>query len=199
MSPTGEGSVESAKRRGRGRSRKLDAEIARAALDILVKCGTSGFSIERVAREVGCSKSSIYRRHRTKQDLILEATIYLLTPGNPPIGAHGMLAWLIESRVGQLRQPAYLVAAAMLMDEAARGTELGRRYVAEVFNPLRQSRIDIARRGIASGELRPDADLDLLLDAISGTLLFRTGHLSELDESLPSRLAVLLADGVGIK
>jgi AcrR family transcriptional regulator len=197
MNAAKSGSVELKERRGRGRSRKLDAGIARAALKVLVQRGTSGFSMERVAREAGCSKSSIYRRHGTRENLILEATVYLLTPGDPPIGAHGILAWLIESRVEQLSHPAYVVAAAMLMDEAARGTELGKRYVAEVFEPLRRARTAIAQRAIASGEFRPDADLDLLLDAISGTLLFRAGHRPEPDAALPERLEALFASGVG--
>lgn len=197
MSPAEGEAIIPTERRGRGRSKKLDAAIAAATLKVLVQRGISGFSIEGVAREVGCSKTSIYRRYGTRENLILEAAIYLLTPGDPPIGAHGMLAWLIESRITQLSHPAYVAAAAMLMDEATRGTELGKRYIAEVFEPLRRKRIAIAKRAIAAGELRPDADLNLLLDAISGTLLFRTGHRAEADAQLPERLAAFFANGVG--
>lgn len=197
MSAAAQAPTEPAARRGRGRSKKLDAGIARATLKVLVQRGTSEFSMERVAREAGCSKSSIYRRYGTKENLILEAATYLLTPGDPPIGAHGILAWLINSRVEQLSHPAYVIAAGMLMDEAARGTELGRRYLAEVYEPLRRARIAVAQRAVACGDFRPDADLDLLLDAISGTLLFRFGHRLEPDADLLGRLEAFLAGGVG--
>ncbi|HEX7491973.1 MAG TPA: TetR/AcrR family transcriptional regulator [Candidatus Limnocylindrales bacterium] len=199
MSPADGVSVEPARHRGRGRSKRLDVGIAQAALKVLVQRGTAGFSVVQVAREVGCSKSSIYRRHGTRENLILDAANCLLNPGSPPIGVSGTLGWLIDSRVEQLSNPAYVVASAMLIDEAARGTELGLRYVAEVFEPLRRARIAVAQRAKVSGEFRPDADLDLLLDAISGTLLFRAGHRIEFDAQLSERLVALFAIGVEVR
>jgi AcrR family transcriptional regulator len=135
---------------GRGRSKKLDAAIARATLAVLVRAGPSGFSIEAVAREVGCSKSSIYRRYPTRESLILQAAIDLLGPSDPPPSDTGLLDWLVQNRVNQLAQPAFVLAATMLMDEAARGTDLGTRY-----RPRSSTRCERRERGSPSARSLP--------------------------------------------
>jgi hypothetical protein len=83
------------------------------------------------------------------------------------------------------------------MDEAVRRTELGRRYLDEVFGPIRRERTDHLERAIASGEIRADVDASLIQDMIAGTLLFRAVHHPEPEADLAQRITSILRDGVG--
>ncbi len=159
--------------RRRGPSKKLDAAIAEATLRLLGRAGPGGVSIEAVAREVGCSRSSIYRRHSSKESLILEATVDRLGPRDAGARTGRLLESVIRNRLASLREPAFVLAWTVLMDETVRGTDLGRRYFEEAFGPLRLERAEFLARAVAGGEIRPDVDIDLLLDIVTGTLLFQ--------------------------
>ena len=183
--------------RRRGPSRKLDAAIAEATLRLLGRFGPAGVSIEAVAREAGCSRSSIYRRHSSREGLILEATLVRFGPGESGAEGGGSLEAVVESRAASFRESGFVLALTILMDERIRGTEFGRRYFEEAFLPIRKERTEFLSRAVASGEVRPEADIDLLLDAVSGTLLFRVAHHPEFEPDLPERLTSLLLNGVG--
>lgn len=183
--------------RRRGRSRKLDAAIAEATLRLLGRFGPAGVSIEAVAREAGCSRSSIYRRHSSREGLILEATLVRFGPGQSRAVDGGSLEAVVETRAASFQESAFVLALTVLMDERIRGTELGGRYFEEAYLPIRQERAEFLLQAVANGEIRPEADIDLLLDAISGTLLFRMAHRPEFEPDLPDRLTSLLLNGVG--
>lgn len=185
------------RRNGRGRSAKLDAAIAEATLRLLSRVGPAGLAIEGVARDVGCSKSSIYRRYGSKEGLILAASLSLLAGrAAVPVGGRQLEA-LTKDRAHSFRESAFVLAVLALMDEAIRGTDLGGRYLDEVFLPIRQERAEWIRNAIASGEIRPDTDIDLLLDVISGTLLFRSAHRVDAEDDVAERLTAMLLEGVG--
>jgi hypothetical protein len=89
-----------------------------------------------------------------------------------------------------------VLAWTVLMDETIRGTDLGERYFDEAFGPLRLERAEFLSRAVANGEIRPDIDIDLLLDMVTGTLLFRAVHHPTAEDDLPERLMDILARGV---
>jgi AcrR family transcriptional regulator len=182
--------------RRRGPSRKLDAAIAEATLRLLGSAGPGGVSIDAVAREVGCSRSSIYRRYPSKESLILAATVERFGPRDSGAQDGRQLESVIRNRAASLREPAFVLAWTVLMDETIRGTDLGKRYFAEAFGPLRLERAEFLSRAVANGEIRPDVDLDLLLDIVTGTLLFRAVHHPKLETDLPEKLMAILAGGV---
>jgi AcrR family transcriptional regulator len=182
--------------RRRGRSKKLDAAIAEATLRLLGHAGPGGVSIDAVAREVGCSRASIYRRYASKEGMILGATRERLGPRVSGTKGGRLLESVIRSRAASLREPAMVLAWTVLMDETVRGTDLGRRYSEEAFGPLRVERAEFLSRAVAGGEIRPDVDIDLLLDIVTGTLLFRAVHHPGAEADLPERLTAILAGGV---
>jgi AcrR family transcriptional regulator len=182
--------------RRRGPSKKLDAAIAETTLRLLGSVGPGGVSIDAVAREVGCSRSSIYRRYTSKESLILAATIDRFGPRDSGAQDGRLLESVIRSRAASLRDPAFVLAWTVLMDETIRGTDLGRRYYEEAFGPLRLERAEFLSRAVANGEIRPDVDIDLLLDIVTGTLLFRAVHHPKTEADLPKRLMAILAGGV---
>jgi AcrR family transcriptional regulator len=185
-------------RRRRGPSRKLDAAITAATLRLLAQSGPSGVTIDAVARAVGCSRSSIYRRHASKEGLILEAALSGFgSPRAPEDGS--LLEWVTRSRATSFGEPAFVLALTVLMDEALRGTDLGRRYLEEVFGPVRLERTGFLAQAIANREIRSDTDIDLILDIVTGALLFRAAHHPEPEDDLPERLTSILLHGVGAR
>lgn len=180
-------------RRGRGPSRTLDASIAQATVRLVGRVGPARVSIEGVAREAGCSKSSIYRRGLSREDLILEsiATVWLVDeePEHP-------FEAIVKTRARSFGDQAYALAVLMLMDEAVRGTDLGRRYLPEAFGPLRQGRAELLATAVTRGEVRADVDGDLLLDVVAGALLFRRAHHQGPETDLADRLVALLYEGI---
>jgi AcrR family transcriptional regulator len=185
----------SARATTRGRSKKLDAAIAEATLRLLGTVGPGQVSIDAVAREVGCSRSSIYRRYPTKESLIMAAArTQFASPGTPAEG--DLLEWAIRSRESSFRDMPAVLAVTFLMDRALRGTDLGALYLKEVFGAARLERAGLLSEAISRGELRPDVDADLLLDVITGALLFRVAHHPEAEPDLAEKLIRMLACGV---
>jgi AcrR family transcriptional regulator len=71
-------------RRGRPRSAASEQAILQAALDTLAEGqGPATISIAAIARRAGAGKDTIYRRWRTKEDLLIEALT--TSVGNPEI------------------------------------------------------------------------------------------------------------------
>lgn len=58
---------------GRPRSLEADEAIYDATVDILNEMGYGGVSIEAIAAAAGVAKTTIYRRHKTKEDLVVAA------------------------------------------------------------------------------------------------------------------------------
>jgi AcrR family transcriptional regulator len=185
------------RRKGRrGPSKKLDAAITEATRRLLRSVGPAGVTFEGVAREVGCSKASLYRRHSSKESMILAATMDLFaTPPSEPLDGR-VLHEVIASRAKTLMEPGSVPVLTMMMNEAIASTEFGRSYLEVVYEPIRTRRGELLEAAAAKGQIRRDADIDLLLDVISGTLLFRRAHHQEYEPDLPGRLTALLLDGL---
>lgn len=181
---------------GRGRSKPLDDAIAASAIRLLGQLGPDRFSIEAVARDVGCSKASIYRRYGSKMPLIAEAARSILGP-TIEFDGHSMLESTISARAETLAQPATLTAVLALMEAAARKSEVTQDVVDSALSKIRQSSTEALDAAMASGEIGPDADIPLLLDVISGTLILRTSIYGPEGSELIQRLATMLLNGVG--
>jgi AcrR family transcriptional regulator len=60
-------------RTGRPRDQGIDAALLKATIAVLEESGYSGLTLEKVAREAGTTKPSIYRRWPTRQRLVVAA------------------------------------------------------------------------------------------------------------------------------
>jgi AcrR family transcriptional regulator len=180
---------------GRQRSPALDEGIIRAATKVLAELGPAEFTLEAVAREVGCAKSSIYRRYGSRTALIVEVGRRLFDETVPEESAN-LLADVIQIRARSLSRPVATTVLMCLMAEAATGGEIGRVFVDSIFAPIRVNRMEVLTRAIEHGEIQADTDLELLLDVISGTLSFRAAIRGEVEADLADRLLEMLLRGV---
>ncbi len=163
---------------GRKRDPRTDVAAVEAVLDLVSKGATlTGLSLVTIAEHAGVSRNSLYRRWKTKDDLYLDVLDAINRPlpdfdgptARADLTAH--LAILIERTLDQ-RASSMLRA---LLAEAGAFPELRRRYFAEIVAPRREVMYAILRRGIASGEIRPDVDVAFVNEILVGPILARMG------------------------
>ena len=175
---TGTAEAEVARRPGRPRSERADQAIIDAALSLFAESGPEGLCIERVAARAGVGKATIYRRWPGKEDLLLAAVAALKAPMPELAGrsAREDLVTLLGSMCQETTDPRRARQFALLLGEGAKYPRLMARYVETVLEPRREVIRTVLRRGIASGELRPDLDIDAALFMLIGAVVARRGH-----------------------
>jgi AcrR family transcriptional regulator len=160
------------------RGLEVTKRVLEATLVELGRAGLARLSLPRVAELAGINKTSLYRRWPTKQALV-KAALMLAVPGGadgePP--DHGSLAQDLVALVGAL--------AAFLTSPAGMGlfravladgdSAQARRLANSMWNEsARKAPRLVVERAIERGELRPDADPELLLYTLAGAVLHRT-------------------------
>jgi len=175
VSEQAEAAQDAARAPGRPRSAASHAAILRATLELLAEKGMGGMSMDSVAARAGVSKATIYRRWKSKEELIealLETLMGLINTVDSGDPRADMLA---AGRVAQ--EPA---AAAMiglipaLVGEAATNPEFGEVFRAKLVEPRRAQIRSYYERAVANGEFRDDADLEFLTDVTFGTIIMRS-------------------------
>jgi AcrR family transcriptional regulator len=184
---------------GRPRDARADRAILEATLELIAELGVHEFRTEDVAARAGVGKGAIYRRYRSKDELVTEAVAALVSDEIPIPDTGSTRADLLElmresvelyrgSLAGRL-MPQLVGAMAQKPDLAG--------AVRERFLAGRRAALsDVLRHGIERGDLRPDLDLELALDVLGGPLFFRlliTG--GPIDEHLAESVADLILRG----
>ena len=154
---------------GRPRNAQADEAILDAVLAMLA-AGQSfaAISIEAVAAKAGVGKATIYRRWPNKEALLVDAVAAMKGPLPEPAGrsVRDDLVMLVQAnRTGRAKR--YGAVTACLVPELLRDPDLLRMYQ-RVVEPRRDVMRQVLRRGVATGELRADLDVELTLLMISG-------------------------------
>ncbi len=195
--------AEEAPARGRGRPRSAAAAqaILDATLRMLGTHGVAGLTIEGVAAEAGVGKTTIYRRWPTKTDLILAAISDLVPRGDPPNTGTmaGDMAALAETQRKRLAGSGLAGIVPRVLAESMSDPELHQHFVERVVNPFRDLLRLFIERGIERGELRPDLEVEALVDLLHAmpvyNILMSRGDPAAL-EKVPSAYMPLLAPGI---
>ena len=182
-----------------GRTRRPDdraAAIARAALDLFVSKGFAATRLEEVARAAGVSKGLPYLYFRSKEDLfkavIEEAIAEPLVRANDLIDAyegttHDLLRSLTDSFRAFAESPLGGVIK-LILAEAGNFPDVARFFCSNFDMRGRQLFEKVLRRGIARGEFRPVADVEMTAIVIAQPLAMRAVWLRSIapyDESQP--------------
>ncbi len=166
------------RRPGRPRSERADRAIIDAALSLFAESGPEGLCIEKVAARAGVGKATIYRRWPGKEDLLLDAMTSLKAPLPEPAGRSVAedLVSLLQAMCAETADARRAREFALLLGEGAKYPRLMARYRETVVEPRREVIRGVLRRGVASGELRADADLDAALFMLVGAVIARGRH-----------------------
>jgi AcrR family transcriptional regulator len=186
---------------GRPRSERAAKAIIEATLDLLAEeGGVAGVSIEAVASRAGVGKTTIYRRWPNKEALIIDALAALKEPFPTPVGAsvRDDLIAIARAFVADKADKKRLACYWSITGGAERYPDLITRFSREVIEPRRDVIRVVLRRGIASGELRPDLDVEVTLWLIMGALAQRARAFGAgpVPEDFPDRVIDALMTGL---
>ncbi|HEU5420171.1 MAG TPA: TetR/AcrR family transcriptional regulator [Streptosporangiaceae bacterium] len=160
---------------GRPRSERADRAILEATLEEFARCGADGLGIEQVAARAGVGKATIYRRWPCKEDLLLEAVGRLCTPLPQPQGrsVRADLNAVIEALCKEAADPRRARQFALPHGDGLKYPRLLARYSQLVMEPRRELIRSVLRRGVATGELREDTDIEVATLLLTGAVLAR--------------------------
>jgi AcrR family transcriptional regulator len=195
--------VTDARKPGRPRSPEADRAIFTTTLELLADEGLRGLSVERVAERAGVAKTTVYRRFPAKRDLVRAALASVSGFGQPDPPDTGSvrddLHDLVRARVAVLKRTATQLLMPRLMAEAGSDSELHALVLNVFADPNRDVVIRVLRRGVERGELRPDADVEILTDLLAGAMVYRLLYSRGELRGLAARIAAavdILLDGV---
>lgn len=118
----------------RTRDPDVDRRIHEATVALLTRDGLAGLAIGEVASVAGVGKAAIYRRYRSKEDLVAGAVAAVLPLSQPPtdlVGAPALAAIVEDLRRALLESGGLRLLATLLVEETRHGEllELWRRRV----------------------------------------------------------------------
>lgn len=162
-----------ARRPGRPRSEQAEKAILAAALDLFAECGPDSLCIEQVAAKAGVGKATIYRRWPGKEDMLVDAIGTVATQLPEPQGksVRADLTALLSAICREAADPRRSRLFALLQGEGRRYPRLMARYLATVVQPQRELVRSVLRRGVATGELREDTDIEAASFLLDGAVL----------------------------
>jgi AcrR family transcriptional regulator len=188
---------------GRPRSAEADDAIVQATLELLAEVGYRALTVEQVRGRSGVGKATIYRRYANKDDLVRAAIAHLhhdLPVPEDTGSLAGDLGQVLWAAVGAAEETGAAHVVPRLLAESAHDPELQRLFYDNLVAPRRKVLRMLFERGIERGEVRPDTDLDITMDLLVGSIVYR-GLISGMDPSAMADRARVVMDTLllGIK
>jgi AcrR family transcriptional regulator len=161
--------VSTARAPGRPRSVEADAAIVQATLEVLREEGFRGLSVEAVRQRAGVGKATIYRRFPDKHALVRAAV------GAVHANLQAPDTGTLLGDIDEIWREAYSAAtvAPLLLAESAGDPEMHAIFRSVLIEPRREVMRTILRRAVERGELRDDVDLEVVIDAFAGPVIYR--------------------------
>src|SRR3954451_6758420 len=185
---------------GRPREARADRAIITAALELMAEHGVQALRVDEVARHARVGKATIYRRYRSKDQLVTEAVGALVNREIeiPDSGSTREDLLVLMREAGELYR-GNLAAKLMppIVDEMSRNRELAAIARDRFLTRRRAALRAVFERGIERGDLRRDLDVEFALDVLAGPLFYRlliTG--GPIDEGLAQAVVELISRGL---
>jgi AcrR family transcriptional regulator len=163
---------------GRPRDPAVDQAILRAALELFIEHGIAGASIEKIAKQAGVAKTSIYRRWSSREALLAQAievarnatgyTVDLLERTSP----RDFIKLLVEA-CEVIAKPEIRNLMARLIGSAPDYPKLLAVYRETYYLPRRLAFVRALERVQTAGLLATNIDLETLVDMLIGALTHR--------------------------
>jgi AcrR family transcriptional regulator len=187
---------------GRPRDPEVDRAILEATIELLARDGFGGLSIEAVAARAEVGKTTIYRRWPSKIPLVVDALASLKAPASVLIpedmSTQDALVRVLSDLVrAQGTQSADRILGG-LVGAMSGDPELAEAVRDRLVSERRRVIVGLIERGIARGEVRTDADTEVIADLLGGPILMRrliTGR--PVTAHLVRQIVAVVLDGVG--
>ncbi|WP_439673603.1 TetR/AcrR family transcriptional regulator [Embleya sp. MST-111070] len=185
--------------RGRPRDHRIDEAVLAATMRLLEEGGYADFTLEGVAVRAGTTKPAIRRRWPSRRHLVIDALVTAMGEApTPDTGCtHCDLIVGIATLTTAFAGPGTRRVWPALVADLAADPALAQTFFARLFDPRRAATAAALRRGITRGDIRPDTDLDLLLDLLASTTYYRAlfGHLP-ITDTLAEDIVMIVMSGV---
>ena len=166
----------SRRRAGRPPSAHTQQAILDATRELLADGGVQGLTVEGVATLAAVAKTTIYRRYRSKDELALAVLVDMVehVAAVPDLGdTRAELVAFLKRAVKILGTTLMGRVMQGLVSDLAADPELARAFRERVV-ALRVAELQrLIERGIARGDLRPDADYQLVNELLFGPIYYR--------------------------
>lgn len=164
----------------------------------MADAGFAGMSMEQVAAKAGVPKPTVYRRWCSKADLATAALARLQASEPAPRAGSAraeIIAILASFRRNLLRPHGMAMLGALLVEEE-RHPDFIALFRSRIVEPRRRKLRAALQRGIARGEVRTGADLDVAGNFLVGSFYARYLTGSGIPPQWPRRIVAALWDGI---
>jgi AcrR family transcriptional regulator len=183
---------------GRPRDARADRAIITATIELMAEHGVHALRMDDVADRAGVGKATIYRRYRSKEELVTDAVGALVSEIEIPDSGSTRTDLLVLMREAVELYSGSLAAGLMptVIDEMSRNAEFAAVARDRVLTARRAALRSVFDRGVLRGDLRSDLDVELALDVLGGAVFYRllvTG--GPIDERLAENVVDLILRG----
>jgi AcrR family transcriptional regulator len=175
--------------------------ILTAARELLMEEGFAAMRLEHVAARAGVGKAAIYRRWPSKQALAQELLSHLAAPhiavadsGN----THDELLAAVTNPMRAVTETDFGPVIKALLSQIASNPSLGDPFRATVVEARRAEVARVIHRGIARGDLRPDADVTVATELLVGPVYFRLMFGGVLDHAFAEQIVDSVVRGYSV-
>ena len=184
----------------RRRNQRSHQAILKATAELLEEKGYRDICIEAIASRAGVGKQTIYRWWPSKAAVVMEAYSEKATQNIPTPDTGSVkqdLYQILQQLFAMLTTTTTGTAVTGLIAEAQMDASLAEAFREQFIKCRRAATRTILERGIARGELRPDLNLELVIDTIYGPIWYRLllKH-AALDDAFAEELVNFLIVGI---
>jgi len=184
---------------GRPRSDAARNAVLEAANSLLEEVGFSKLTMEGIAARACVGKATLYRWWSGKGAVAMEAFLAAITPKIAFPHTDSAMADIITQML-RLAEAYRGTTGRVVCELIALGQadpEVLATFIEGYMIPRRDAAKEVLQRGVQAGQIRPDVDLDLMVDALYGPLFHRMllRH-RPLDDAFVRDLASLVFSGL---
>jgi AcrR family transcriptional regulator len=161
--------------RGRPRDTALDTAIANATEAVLLSHGYSAVNIDRVAKLAGTTRAAIYRRGKTRGELVVALLVsrFGIDPAPDSGSLREDLRLIQELQRDFFVHPMVQAALVGVLSDLRDDDRLGEVFHARFMEPRRRSVAAMLVRAADRDEIAPPSQPGVISDLLTGPLLLR--------------------------
>lgn len=188
--------------RGRPADPTIDERILKAALSLYGQVGWAGFNLDATARRAGVSKTALYRRWPTKEELLLAALERVAEMPPPWLDLDDLpscLTYAAEQVVDMFIGPKALVLPRVLVESVHYPRWLDEKVqqlVRACFAVVHQVLDAAIERGELPPDVTPELVSDLMIGSVVGRMIRTPGRDRPLTKAERDRQAQDIADHI---
>lgn len=159
---------------GRPRDDALHANVLNAAMQLLGTGGVDAVTMDAVAQSVGAGKASLYRRWKSKDELLADA-LRLHSPVDIEVDTGSLRSDLLKLYENYYGIGDHVMQAAIqeMLGNMRQHQHWMERVTPERLTIRRAKARALFERAVARGEIEAPADMEVLLDLVPALILFR--------------------------